>query len=138
MNKSPSPRVMIPGHVIALLALAALAALFAYALYDRANSGRSLRPEEPRPGAISRIDLEAWATAAQQKVLGTGRLTAGAPVEPLPGVQARDYTVAVPVRTTVTHVGVPPRRAETTRRVARDAPPAYAGPSLANLPPPGD
>ena len=127
MNKSTSQRAAIPGHVIALSALAALAALLVYALYDGVNSGRPLRLEQPRPGEISRIDLEAWANAAQQKVLGTGAR----------GPQARDFTAAEPVRKTVTPLGVP-RRAETPRFGARDASPAYASPSLASLPPPGD
>ena len=138
MNKSTSQRAAIPGHVIALSALAALAALLAYALYDRLESGQSLRPEQPRPGEISRIDLEAWANAAQQKVLGTARLTAGASAEASSRPQALDYTVAGPVRKTVTHLGVSPRRADTPRFNARDASPAYASPSLAGLPPPGD
>ena len=138
MNKSTGPRAAIPGHVIALSALAALAALLAYALYDRANSGQPLRPEQPRTGEISRIDLEAWAKTAQQKVLGTGeRLTAGVSIAAPSDREGPDFTAAAPMRRTVTHVGVSPRRSETTRWAATDAPP-YAGPSLASLPPPGD
>ena len=133
MNKSSSPRAGIPGHIIALSALAALAALFAYALYDRSNPGRTLTPEKPRAAEISRIDAESWATS-QQKVLGTGagRFT----VEPV--ATAPDFTVAPPLKRTVTHVGVAPRRAETPRWSAHAASPAYTGPSLASLPPPGD
>ena len=135
MNKSRSPRAGIPGHVVALTALAALAALFAYALYDRANPGRVWTPEKPRPAEISRIDAESW-TTSQQRVLGTGRLTARASAEPL---AAPDFTVTQrPIVGTVTHIGVAPRRAETPRQTARAASPAYEGPSLASLPPPGD
>ena len=137
MNKSPSPRAGLPGHVIALSGLAALAALFAYALYDRPHPGRTLTPEKPRPAEISRLDAESW-TKSQQKVLGTGvpAFTARVATEPL---ATPDFTIAQrPLTRTVTHVGVAPRRSETPRGNAHAASRAYAGPSLASLPPPGD
>jgi hypothetical protein len=135
MKKSPSPRAGIPGHVIALCALAAVAALFAYALYDRANPGRTVTPAKPRAAAISHFDAESW-TRSQQKVLGTrpGRFT----VEQAAAAPAPDFTAAErPITRTVTHVGVAPRRAEAPRWSKRAAS-NYAGPSLASLPPPGD
>ena len=140
MNNSQRPRTRIPGHVIALSGLAAVAALLVYALNDR-PSDRAAATERPRAIASPRIDLDqSWATAAQQKVLGTGRLTTHeSRVEPFPGRQAGELTVAErPVTRTVTHVGVSPRRHEAPRFTPRDASPSYAAPSLANLPPPGD
>jgi hypothetical protein len=140
MNQSNKPRTRIPGHVVALSALAGVAALLAYALNDR-PADRAARTEPPRAAASPRIDLdESWATAAQQKVLGTGRLTTPeSRAEPFPGRQAGEFTVAErPVTRTVTHVGVSPRRHEAPRFTPRDASPSYAAPSLANLPPPGD
>ena len=141
MNQWNKPRTRIPGHVVALSALAGVAALLAYALNDR-PADRAARTEPPRTAASPRIDLdESWAIAAQQKVLGTGRLTAPeSRVEPLPGRQVGELTVAErPVTRTVTHVGVSPRaRHESPRFTPRDASASYAAPSLANLPPPGD
>ena len=143
MNKSTAPRLNIPGHVVALSALAGCAALLAYALYDRPDVRRTAMPERPAAVEPARGDLESWAKTAQQKVLGTGRLTARdreVTVEPSAGPVAGQMTVTErPVARTVTHVGVSPRRepVQAPRTSRRDGP-SYAGPSLANLPPPGD
>ena len=144
MNNTQRPRTRIPGHVIALSGLAAVAAALVYALNDRPGD-RAAATERPRAAASPRIDLdESWATAAQQKVLGTGRLSAhesraGAGAESMSGPKVGELTVAErPVTRTVTHVGVSPRRHEAPRFTPRDASPSYAGPSLANLPAPGD
>jgi hypothetical protein len=144
MNDSQKPRTTIPRHVIALAGLAGVAALLAYALNNR-PAERAAMPERPQTAASPRIDLdEAWATAAQQKVLGIGRLTAndsrvGATGSSFSAPYGGEPTVGErPVTRTVTHVGVSPPRREAPRLMARDAQPGYAAPSLANLPPPGD
>ena len=144
MNSSQKPRRTIPGHVIALAALAGVAALLAFALNDRASLNRAAAPERVAPAPSSRIELDhAWATAAQQKVLGTGRLTAsekrvGTPVESWTAAPAEELTSAARPTRTVTHVGVSPRRADTSGSGSRNASTSYTGPSLANQPPPGD
>ena len=141
MNKPHRPHSGIPGHVIALSALAGCAALLAYALYDRPAASRLVMPERPVAAEPSRADLESWATSAQQKVLGT-RLTAReTPVtaDPGPNPAAAQLTLAErPVTRTVTHVGVSPRREPAQTRASRRDGWSYGGPSLANLPPPGD
>ena len=131
MNKPSTARTGIPGHVIALSALAALAAVFAYALYDRGNPERPFTPEKPRFTDLSRVDAESW-RMSQQKVLGTKQVVTEV------AAAAPDFTAERPIVRTVTHVGVAPRRAETPRWTSLTAAPAYAGASLASLPPPGD
>ena len=142
VNKSTPPGLKIPGHVVALSALAGCAALLAYALYDRPAAGRIVMPERPVAAEPSRADLESWATSAQQKVLGTGRLTAReSPVtaEAVPNPAAGQLTFAErPVTRTVTHVGASPRREPARARASGRDGWSYSGPSLANLPPPGD
>jgi len=145
MRASRNPHRTFPAHVVALCALAGVAALLAYAMYDRAPAARTAAPERPRAAETSRVDLESWATSAQQKALGIGAysLTAresrgGVASQPLAAPAAGELIVTErPMTRTVTHVGTSPRRAEAPRARQRDSW-SYAAPSLANLPAPGD